>query len=309
MKGSKDASQTSGKRSVAVCLADMTEGKKFDLPTRAQLEAYIEQEGRSAGSLIAGYMLATETVPWLEEAAERYPDDPRVSAMMLMVARGRNEPTDEWVRRMQENDPKNSLGWCSAALDTFKAGDVEGGLDALEDAASRGRPHMYPEEISRDVTKACQSAGFDPLYSETLGAALLPMGQLSVLMELAREMKTDPEGEKGLAAESLLTLARHLKQPAERGTLLEKLVASSMENTVASSIEWYEEMPGLNLSAAEYQENYKVERAAIRALVKENQRLLPSLSDTEMKQYLRRMQVEGEIKAMQWVVQTKKAAK
>ncbi|RBP46541.1 hypothetical protein DES53_102932 [Roseimicrobium gellanilyticum] len=283
----------------------MAEGKKYPLPTRAQLEAYIEQEGRTAGSLIAGFMLSTETVPWLEEAAERHPDDPRVSAMMLMVARGLKQPTDEWVRRMQENDPKNSLGWCNAALDAFKAGDVESGLDALEGAASRGRPHMYPQEISSEVTKACKSAGFDSLYAETLGMAHLPIGQISVLMELAQHMKTGPAEAKGPAIESLLALTQSLKKPTERAGLVEKLISSSIERTIVNSSEWYEEMPGLDMTAAELQERNSTERAATSALIKEHRRLLPTLSDTEMKQYLRRIAVEGEFNAMQWVVQTK----
>lgn len=309
VESGRGARSTGEKRSVAACLADMAEGKKYPLPTRAQLEAYIEQEGRSAGSLLAAFMLSTETVPWLDEAAERYPDDPRVSAVMLMTARGRKEPTAEWSRRMRANDPKNSLGWCNEALDAFKAGDVEGGLDALEDAARLGRPHMYPEEIAREITKASKSAGFDPLYAETLGYAHLPLGQLSVLMELAQHMKTGPEGARESATESLFILTQSLKQPTERAALVEKLVSSSIERTIVNSSEWYEEMPGLNMTAAELQERNSTERAATSALIKEHRRLLPSLSDTEMKQYLRRIAVEGEFKAMQWVVQTKGAVK
>jgi hypothetical protein len=47
------------------------------------------------------------------------------------------------------------------------------------------------------------------------------------------------------------------------------------------------------------------ELAAATALVEEYRRLLPDLSEAEMKEYLRRVDTEGKVAAMQWVVRTK----
>jgi hypothetical protein len=47
--------------------------------------------------------------------------------------------------------------------------------------------------------------------------------------------------------------------------------------------------------------------AAAAALVTEYRRLLPDLSEAEMKEYLRRVDTEGKIAAMHWVVRTKGA--
>lgn len=45
--------------------------------------------------------------------------------------------------------------------------------------------------------------------------------------------------------------------------------------------------------------------AAAAALVTEYRRVLPELSEAEMKEYQRRVETEGKIPAMQWVVRTK----
>ena len=51
--------------------------------TAEQIERYVESRGRDALSLIVASMLGGDKDEWLDEAAERFPDDPQVVAAML----------------------------------------------------------------------------------------------------------------------------------------------------------------------------------------------------------------------------------
>ncbi len=64
--------------------------------TPEQIEHYVESRGRDALSLIAAAMLGEDSDEWLNEAAERFPDDPGVAAAMLLHrnSKGQVTPTD-----------------------------------------------------------------------------------------------------------------------------------------------------------------------------------------------------------------------
>ncbi|QIF03018.1 hypothetical protein [Roseimicrobium sp. ORNL1] len=277
--------------------------------TPSQLEAYVVQEGRSAASLLTAFVLSNGEASWLREAAERYPENPRVSATMLMRGSELGGGSKEWIRRMQENDPKNSLGWYQAALTAFKNGNSDDALDALQSAVSRGRPSQYHEEFSREVSKAYRSAGYEALQAESLGASRMEGQHFSLLVELATLVSAEPAFARGPAGKEMLDLAEKLRTSTGRGMVMDRMAATMIDSHLLSQFELSDDVPGTGVFTIEQLEKGRYESSEIMALVERCKRLMPKLSDTEVKQFLRRMSIEGEVKAMEWVVQTHTAVK
>lgn len=277
--------------------------------TSSQLETYVVHEGRSAASLLTAFVLSNGDVSWLREAAESYPHNPRVSATMLMRGSELGGDSKEWIQRMQENDPQNSLGWYQAAVTAFKEGNSDEALNALQSAVSRGRPSLYHEEFSRDVSKAYRSAGYEALQAESLGASRMEGQHFSLLVDLATLVGAEPAFARGPAGKEMLALAENLRGSTGRGVVMDRMTAAMIDRHLLGRLELSDDVPGAEVFAIERLEEGRHESSEIMALVERCKRLMPKLSDTEVKQFLRRMSIEGEVKAMEWVVQTQTTAK
>ena len=117
-----------------------------------QIERYVESRGRDALSLIVASLLGGDKDEWLDEATERFPDDPQVAAAMLLH-RGENRDANEWIGRLKENDPENSLGYLLAAKAALDAEDLERALEELT-ALKPARLNGYRESWQSGFTDA-----------------------------------------------------------------------------------------------------------------------------------------------------------
>ena len=124
--------------------------------TAEQIEHYVESRGRIALILIVASFLSGSGDKWLEEAAERFPDDPRVAAAML-IKRGNSPEASEWIARLKEHDPGNSLGYLLAAKSALDGNDLNGALKELS-ALESTRLNDHRETWQSGITEAYRSA-------------------------------------------------------------------------------------------------------------------------------------------------------
>ena len=124
-----DLTQTTPANPPSDFLKQMQNGHIAKLTTE-QIEDYVESRGRDALSLIVASFLSGSADKWLEEAAERFPDDPRVAAAML-IKRGNSPEASEWIARLKEHDPGNSLGYLLAAKSALDGKDLNAALKEL----------------------------------------------------------------------------------------------------------------------------------------------------------------------------------
>jgi hypothetical protein len=114
------------KRSIS---SDLSRGKV----SREVINAFLESRGRTALSLIVAWQ-ESENVDLLNEAAERFPNEPRVQMAMLAT-----DLTDEqralWIARLKAGAPDNALANYYAAADHFRQKNGE----AAGCGAGRGR--------------------------------------------------------------------------------------------------------------------------------------------------------------------------
>lgn len=270
-----------------------------------QIRAFVERKGHSAASLLAAWHLGNDNT-WLDEAASRYPDDPRVALAKLTTLDGKPEEANEWIERLQRNAPENAMGWCYAALQAAKENRQEDAKEALADAAARRSLDSYGKESAYEMADAWRGAGYNSLDAETLGRVMVPLPECTLVMNLVRTVLANGPPDPDLI-DDLMNLGTMVRGQGGNTPLVSQLVGSAAERKVLEQMNTLELVPGSDLPVVERLAQLDAEKALVRETVQQATPLIPTLNESEFKQYLRRSSVEGELKALQWVIHLKKA--
>jgi hypothetical protein len=280
--------------------------------TPEQIERYVESCGRDALSLIVAAMLSEDRDEWLDEAAERFPDDPGVAVAMLFH-RGDNPEAVEWIGRLKENDPRNSLGYLLAAKSALDGGNLDEALGELA-ALESTRLNDYRESWQSGFTDAYRSAGYQGMEAEWLGLFQVPVltGEVSRLSTGIGEAMIAAEGRGDRAtAEALgrsgMKAAALVGGRGDRDLLINQLISVSMERKLLTQLDAFEFVPGDERLVLERLAEMDGRINRIKATIQSHSELLPTLTESELRQYTRRLQTDGELKAMEWLVVQRQA--
>jgi hypothetical protein len=275
--------------------------------TPEQIENYIESRGRDALSLIVASMLGEDGDKWSDEAAERFPDDPRV-AMAMLIRRGGSPEAGQWIARLKEHDPGNSLGYLLAAKSALDGRDLDGAMKDLS-ALESTRLNDFRESWQSGITDAYRSAGYQGLEAEWLGMAQTPVmsGEVMKLSAgIAEAMVAAQERGDRTMAESLgrsgMRAAELVGGRGDRDLLINQLISVSMERRLLSQLNVFDFVPGDQGIVVERLAEMDKRLARIKSAIQGHKQLLPTLTESELRQYTRRVHVEGELKAMEWLV-------
>ena len=139
--------------------------------SRAEVDAYLAKQGRSAGSLLVGYRFCQD-LALLREAAKVAPED---SAVQLELSlRGENlEERSAAVEAFRKSSPGNSLGDYLAVHVSFEKGDFVGAAGALLSSLGSDTLADYSQQIARGAEEAYADAGYDPVAAKVAATALL----------------------------------------------------------------------------------------------------------------------------------------
>lgn len=267
-----------------------------------QLSAFVEAQKHSATSLLAAWSIGHDNA-WLDEAAQRYPDDPRVALTKLGTMNDLPGDARAWIDRLKKNDPKNGLAWCYDAMSLLKEGAPEEARFALAEAVRLGRFDAHAGKSSAGIAAAYKSAGYDELSAGMMGMAMTPLPHAQLVMNLQKEwLKQLPAGPDDALVQDMLQLSRNVGGQSDNGALIMKLVATAMERKVLAELDVLDLVPGTKKLVVERMEELDQEKNLVRDLIQKVPPLMATMSDTQLKQYLRRYTVEGEWKAMQWLV-------
>jgi len=275
--------------------------------TPEQIERYVESRGRDALSLIVAAMLSEDRDEWLDEAAERFPDDPGVAAAMLLH-RGGNAEAGEWIVRLKENDPGNSLGYLLAAKSALDGGNLDEAMEEFE-ALESTRLNDYRDSWQSGFTDAYRSAGYEGMEAEWLGLFQVPIlaGEVGKLSSGIGEAMIAAEGRGDRAAAEALgrsgmKAAALVGGRGERDLLINQLISVSMERKLLNQLDAFEFVPGDERLVLERLAEMDERINRIKATIQSHSELLPTLTEPELRQYTRRLQADGELKAMEWLV-------
>ncbi len=164
-------------------VAHMANGGEAPKLTAEQLKRYLEENHRSASSLLAAYR-TTGDAALLQEALEKYPGDAQV-AFEAAIERGaspeqRRASLDAFKKAASDNPLADYL----SALDYFKTGQTDQAVKDLIDASGRQNFADYTVQRIQADEEAYRAAGYseaDAKMAATWGVGLPQLQDLRAL--------------------------------------------------------------------------------------------------------------------------------
>ncbi|MGA9779804.1 MAG: hypothetical protein ACLPRE_12975 [Limisphaerales bacterium] len=278
---------------------------------RQKVEEWLALHHRSADSLLAAFHVLDDT-NYLKEAATNFPNDPRVELTVLT----RNAFPDDrrkWLDLFEASSPSNSLANYLSAQAYFQNGQSEAAVKDL--VAGSGKPDFanYILESQLDTKELGLFCGESALKSvETALANSAQDSGLASLKQLASQMtdlqKQELNAGDNNSAENLaqlgMILGDQLNSGANGNYLLNQLASLTVESMMLDQLDsntGYDfldgETPGQRLQEIKKQE------AILGQLDQRFQAIQPDLTDAEIVSFQERVNIYGEVAAMQWVLQ------
>lgn len=263
-------------------------------PTREEFATILEHEKqKAANEALTSYILTQEELPKLSQnttSSQKPPAHPLVEELI-------NKP----------NAMRGSI---------LENGFFPGVL-GRNDASSLGG---YSQDVLREAFQAFNSPGNAALRADAKAVADMTLNHVSALKNLQQEVQSRLEQGRGGSLSNILSFGNQsgLDLSGDTRRAVGNMVANALSG--AGSASGYglgggfpfmgdgnAMTPPVGSPTVPVVELDSSQLAAAAALVTEYRRLLPELSEAEMKEYLRRVEVDGKIAAMQWVVRTKVA--
>lgn len=154
------------------------------------------------------------------------------------------------------------------------------------------------------------------MEAEWLGMWQVPvatgeMGRLSA--GIAEAMIAAQERGDRASAEALgrsgMKAAALVSGRGDRDLPINQLISVSMERKLLNQLHAFDFIPGDDRLVVERLSEMDKRIARIKSVIQSHTELLPTMTESELSQFTRRVQVEGELKAMEWLVAQRQAAR
>jgi RNA polymerase sigma factor (sigma-70 family) len=178
-------------------LQKLQQGDQFPKLTPAQVDSYLKQSGRSASSLLAAFRVTGERT-FLEQALQKYPDDPEVNFSALFVAwlssngtsidaSSSQEERRRLLEAFKQTAPQNSMANYLSALDYFKSGQTDKAVQELNAASTKQQFQDYSADFVQNDEEAWRSAGYSVAEAKTAASMLLLLPYLGEMKQLTQD--------------------------------------------------------------------------------------------------------------------------
>jgi hypothetical protein len=274
---------------------------------REDIEKHLEQSRRSAASLLAAFAASADPA-CLKEAATSFPNDPRVQLAVLMNNTF-PEQQRQWLDRFKASAPDNSLANYLSALDYFRNGQFEPGINELLASASRTCFEPYTFEGMLDMQELLLMTGKSPVeakVSSMLGASFPHLAKMKELSSAMAEMQSQYRATGDTASFEAMTalalkLADRLNGPAGGKCIIDQLVGIAIESQFLKPFDPASTPEFLGKSVQARLEELARQRADVKNLAPLVSAYLPSASETELISYFDRLKLQGEMEALRWL--------
>jgi RNA polymerase sigma factor (sigma-70 family) len=152
-----------------------------------QLASYLEENGRSAASLLAAFRLTGNTA-LLEEATEKFPNDPRVAFVAAVSGNFSPDEQGQWLESFKQAAPGNALANFLLAREFFKSGLIEQALDELSAAAGKPQFQDYFTDFDQQDEEAFRAAGYSVAEAKVFAGYTLVRSHVAELKQLSRDI-------------------------------------------------------------------------------------------------------------------------
>ena len=164
--------------------------QRYPIPpkvTGAQIESYLQENQRSAASLMASSRVTGDEA-LLEEAMENFPNDPQVSFAALFKKNASPEDRRRWIEAFKQSAPDNALASYLSAREFFKSGQIDRAVEELSGASAKQQFQDYFMDFSQHEEEAWSAAGYSPAEAKIYSSWSLLYPHLGELNQLSRDM-------------------------------------------------------------------------------------------------------------------------
>jgi len=300
-------------------LARLLNGGSLKL-SREQIEPYLQDNRRSAGSLLAGFRITADPT-LLQEVLERYPNDPRANLVASLGALQSTESSPEERRQrleaFKQSAPDNALANCLSAQDYFKAGQTDQAVQELNAASGQTKFQDYSLEFVQNVEEAFRAAGYSEAQAKAAAGLEWSQAQAVQLRSLCHNLADlasayRQAGDEASAQATLrigVILGRQIAEQPPQQYLANNMFGLSIEIAMLAGMD--AARPGFD-SAGPYDngghtvqdrlDELQQRAASQRLLQRQAQDLLQGLSEQEVISFCDRMNTLGEVEALQWAL-------
>ncbi|SPE60496.1 conserved exported hypothetical protein [Verrucomicrobia bacterium] len=226
-------------------IARLVHGGEAPRLSAGQIKGYLDENHRSAGSLLSAYRTSGDPA-LLKEALEKYPGDPEVAFEALLGKDASPAERREWLEAFKQAAPENPMANYLSALDYFKAGQTDQAVQELIAATGRQSFADYPVERIQADEEAYRAAGYseaDAKMAATWGVALPQLADLKSLAQNMVDLAASYRGagdETSAQAALQMVIALGEQMDASSGTcvpLVTRLVGLAVERMALSSMD------------------------------------------------------------------------
>ncbi len=279
--------------------------------TAEQIEPYLKANGRNAASLLAAYR-TTGNPALLEEAMQKYPNDPQVDFEAAFRSDTPAGERHQWLEAFKKAAPENALPNYLSALDYFKAGQPDQAVQELNAASSKQPFQDYTMDRIQDDYEAYLSASYPVAAAETVSARGLLLPQLAQVKELGLDMidlanSYRSSGDQA-SAQAMLQMVANLGQrygnTVAGETEVSRLVGMFVERSALNAMDPTSPYGSDGQTVQDRMNQLSQQKDVLNQLNQQAEPLLPTMSDQGWISYKERWKLFGEEAALRWVVST-----
>ncbi|MDB6026108.1 MAG: hypothetical protein JWM68_2331 [Verrucomicrobiales bacterium] len=280
-----------------------------------QIAAYLLKYKRNAESLLTAFAECQDKA-LLKEAAEKFPNDPRVQLAMLMQDKSDSELTSEernlWLERFKKSSPDNGLPNLLTALNNLKEGQKD--IFVAEIMSSNAKPGLsafYVQQMqSRE--EMYLSAGLSPREAAEKALQVPDVSLEAHMKALAQrlgEMQKDylAAGD-GVAANKIAALGVNLghrwADPNSSPFVISEMVGIAIQQIPLKNLDPNTYYDFLGKTAAERIAELKAERGELKVFATDLSKYYVQMSESDRMIYMNRLKMYGERGAWKWLQQT-----
>jgi RNA polymerase sigma factor (sigma-70 family) len=277
--------------------------------TREQVEAYLKINGRNAATLLTAFR-ACDDPALLQEAMDKFPNDPRVDLAAIFKPGSSPEEQRQWLNAFERSAPNNSLANYLSALNDFQSGQTDQAVQELSAASGKSQFQNYAQESTQSDVEAYLAAGFSMADAKVFGPAINPQTPInSALRQLGLEMvglatgyqqSGDPTSAQ-TTFQMTVNLGQLLDSP-DAPTAVSKLEGMIIERTAFNAMDSASPFGEAGQTVQDQIDQLAQQRTALMELGNQFGSVQSMMTDQDWVNYRDREWAFGQTAAQQWAI-------
>ncbi len=275
--------------------------------TREQIDAFLKENRRNAGSLLAVFR-AMDDPAFLKEAEEKYPNDPRVAFAAALKS---DSPTErrQWLDQFKQSAPDNAMANYLSALDYFKSGQTDQAVQELMAAPGKAQFQDYSWDFVQNAEEAWRAAGYSEAETRMVATWQLMLPHLAEFQGLSQNImdlaKSYRQAGDEASAQAMMQLNLNLGQRMDASTgdpLLGQLVGVAIERNTLGAMDPASAYGDTGQTVADRLAQLDQQKTTIHDLVKQIEPLQQTMTPQDWITYNDRTRAFGEVNAIHWLL-------